>query len=99
MSATTSGAPRAARGGAREDDHVLHRGRDGRVVPEHGHGGGVADEDEVDARGIGEPAARVVVGGHHDDLLAASLHLGEVGERQLARWCRVGWSFEGLLPG
>ena len=90
--------PRAARCGAREEEHVLHRGRDGGVVAEHGHGGGVADEDEVDARRIGEPAARVVVGGHHDDPLAASLHLGEVGERQLPGGVgRV--VIRGLLPG
>ena len=85
MSATTSGrsAPRAAAPG--EDEHVLHRRRDGRVVAEHGHGRRVADEDDVDAGRVREPPARVVVGGDHDDLLAAALHLGELGQRQLAR--------------
>src|SRR6185312_4963940 len=43
-----------------------------------------ADEDEVDARGVGEPAARRVVGRDHHDLVAAPLHLGQLGERQLA---------------
>src|SRR6185312_9794534 len=43
-----------------------------------------ADEDEVDARGVGEPPARRVVGRDHHDLVAAPLHLGELGERQLA---------------
>ena len=39
---------------------------------------------EVDAGGVGEAAARRVVGGDHHDLVAAPLHLGELGQRQLA---------------
>ena len=74
---------RPARDGARQHQHLVHRGRDGRVVAEHGHRRGVADEDEVDARLVGEAPSRRVVGGHHDDPLRAQLHLGELGEREL----------------
>ena len=49
-------APRVDR--AREDEHLVHRRGHGRVVAEHDHRGGVADEDQVDAGGVGEAAAR-----------------------------------------
>ena len=41
------------------------------LVAEHDHRRGVADEDQVDAGGVGEAAAGRVVGGDHHDLLAA----------------------------
>ena len=84
MSAITSGRLRAARHGAREDEHLLHRRGHRRVVAEHGHRRRVADEDEVGARLVGEAPARRVVGGDHDDRLPPRLHLGELGDRELA---------------
>ena len=42
--------------------------------PEHGHRGGVADEDHVRSRRVGEPAGRGVVGGDHRDRRVALLH-------------------------
>ena len=74
---------RAARDGAREHEHLVHRRRHGRVVAEHGHRGGVADEDEVDAGLVGESPSRCVVRRDHDDRLPAGLHLGELGEGEL----------------
>ena len=46
---------RAARDRAREHDHLVDRRGDGRLVAEHDHRGGVADEDQVDAGRVGEP--------------------------------------------
>ena len=83
---------RAARDRAREDEHLLHRRGHRRVVAEHGHRRRVADEDEVGARLVREPAAGRVVGGDHDDRLPARLHLGQLGDRELpgrrGRGCR-----------
>ena len=76
---------RAARHGAREDQHLLHRRRDRRLVAEHGHRGRVADENEVCPCLVGEPATGRVVRRHHHDRLPPRLHLGELGQRQLAR--------------
>ena len=80
---------RAARDRAGEDEHLLHRRRDGRVVAEHGHRGRVADEHEVGARLVGEAAAGRVVRGHHHDRLAPRLHLRELGDRELPGRGRV----------
>ena len=41
----------------------------------HDVGGGVAHQDDVDARSIHEPGQRVVVGSQHGDFLAVGLHL------------------------
>ena len=62
----------------------------GRVVAEHDHRRGVADEDQVDAGLVGDAAGRRVVGGDHHDLVAAPLHLGELGQRELAGGGRAG---------
>ena len=76
--------PSRARDGASEEQHLVHRHRDRRpFVAEHHHGGRVPDEDDVDARVFCEPRAGRVVGGHHHDLLAATLLLPELGQRQL----------------
>src|SRR4029453_10655444 len=50
-------------------------------------------EHDVDAGVLGEAGAGRVVGGDRDDLVAARLHRGELGERQLAG----GWGTH-LLP-
>src|SRR5262249_42934972 len=69
----------------RQEEHLVDRDRDGRgLVAEHDHRRGVADEDDVDPRILGEARAGGVVGGDHDDLVAAALHRGELRERQLA---------------
>ncbi len=77
--------PRAACDRAREHDHLVHRGRHGRVVSEDGHRGRVADEHDVGAGLVGQAARRRVVRGHHHDRLAPCLQLDELGDRQLAR--------------
>ncbi len=85
-------AVRAARRRARQDEHLLHRGRHRGVVPEHRHRGGVADQDHVGAGAVGESPRRGVVGGDHRDRLPARLHLRELGDRQLAgRRGAVSW--------
>ena len=77
--------PGRARDRARQEQHLVHRHRHGRaLVAEHDHRGRVADEDHVDACVLGEPRAGRVVGGDHHDLLAAPLHLGELGQGQLS---------------
>ena len=45
----------------------------------------VADQDHVHAGVLGESRAGHVVGSDHRDLVTAALHLGKLGERQLAR--------------
>jgi hypothetical protein len=70
---------------AREEQHLVHGDRDGRaLVAEDDHRRGVAHEDEVHAGVLGEACARRVVGGDHHDLLAAALHLEQLGQRQLS---------------
>ena len=75
---------------ARQHDHLVHRRRHGRVVAEHGHRRRVADEDDVGAGRVGEPAGRGVVGRDHRDRLAARLELDELGQRDLAGRRRAG---------
>ena len=89
--------PRTARHRAREHEHLVHRGRHGRVVAEHGHRRRVAHEDDVDAGLVGQPAARGVVGGDHHDRVAARLHLGQLGQRQLAGAGVAGAGLRGLV--
>ena len=72
-----------ARHGARQEEHLVHRHRDGPVVAEHDHAGGVTDEQDVDAGLFRKARAGRVVGGDHHDLLAAALQVGEVRQRQL----------------
>ena len=79
MSATTSGRFDAARDPLRHEDDLVDRHRHGRLATVHDHARGVADEDEVDACGIGEACARRIVRGQHHDLLAAPLHLLQLG--------------------
>ncbi len=81
----------AARHGPREDQHLLHRRRDRRLVAEHGHRRRVADENEVCPSLVGELATRRVIRRHHHDRLPPRLHLGELGQRQLSG-CRRGRS-------
>src|SRR2546423_793858 len=49
------------------------------MVADCGGGGRVAGEDDVDARVLGEARSGRVVGGDHDDLVAALLHRGKLG--------------------
>ena len=44
MSAITERPARATRSARVQNDHLVHRRRDGRVVTEDGHGSGVSDE-------------------------------------------------------
>ena len=85
MSPTTIGC-RAARATVRVRKSIssIVTGHRRALVAEDDHRGRVADEDDVDARVLGEPRAGRVVGGDHHDLLAAPLHLRELGQRQLA---------------
>ena len=76
---------RPARDGAGQDQHLLDGRGDGRLVSEHRHRRGVADEHEVGAGLVGQAAARRVVRRDHDHRLAPRLHLGELGEGKLPR--------------
>ena len=69
---------------AGQEQHLVERHRQGRVVAENDHRRGVADEDQVDSGRVREPRAGRVVRGDHDDLLATRLHLEELGESQLS---------------
>ena len=64
----------AADDGARQHQHLVDRHRHGRIVPEHRHRRGIADQDDVDAGGVGQASARRVVGRDHAMRLAALFH-------------------------
>ena len=70
--------PDAAGDGSRQQEHLVHRHADGRVVPEHRHRGRVTDEDDVDVGGFGQAGARGIVGRDHGDARAASLHADDI---------------------
>ena len=68
-----------------EKEHLVHGDGNGRaLVAEHDHRRGIPDQDQIDAGVLGESSAGGVVRGDHDDLVAAPLHRGELGEGQLA---------------
>src|SRR6266566_7174936 len=69
---------------AGQEQHLVESYRQSRVVAEDDHRCGVADEDQVESGRVREPGAGRVVGGDHDDLLAASLHLEELGQGELS---------------
>jgi hypothetical protein len=75
------GALGAAPRGAPEHDHLVHADRRGVGIAEHVVRRRIAGEHDVDARRIGQACARIVVGGDHHDLVAALLHLCEIGDR------------------
>ena len=50
---------RGARDRARQEDHLVERHRQRRGMTEHHHRGGVADEDQLDSRLVGDACARV----------------------------------------
>src|SRR5213076_1865975 len=64
--------------GGGQDEHLVQRDRHRARVAEDGHGGGVANEDEIDAGLLGHLSARVVVGGDHRYRLAERLLLREL---------------------
>ena len=76
---------RGTRNRARQEDHVVDRYGNRRLVPEHHHRCRITDEDQLDASLVGEQRARSVVRGDHRDLVAAALHLDKLGEWQLSR--------------
>ncbi len=67
----------AAADGLAEHHHLVHRDQLRVRVAEDDVGGGVADEDDVDAGRLGDGRRGVVVGGDHHDRLAVGLHLGQ----------------------
>ena len=75
--------PRRAGDRARQEDHLVERDRQRRLVAEHHHRGRVADEDQLDARLVRDPGCGCVVGGDHHDLVVTLLHLEQLGQRQL----------------
>ena len=85
----------AAADGAREHEDLVHRDRHRVAVAEDVVGGGVADEDDVDARVLDDRGARVVVRGDHDDRLAQGALLGELEERDRLRCSRGGEDTDG----
>ena len=90
MSAIDERAACATGHGPRQHEHLLHRGRDGRVVAEHRHRGRVADEHEVGPRLVRETAGRRVVRRDHHDRLPALHQRRELGDRQLPGRGRAG---------
>ena len=86
----------AAADGGGEHQHLVDRDRHGAGVAEHGHGGGVADQHDVDAGLLGDLGARVVVGGDHRDRLAERLLLGERRQRHGRPLARAGALGRGL---
>ena len=85
-----------ARDRAREHDHLSHRRRHRRLVSEHGHRRGIADEDDVDTGGVRNPAAGEIVRRDHHDRVAAPLHADEICERKLA--CSFGTAGHASSP-
>ena len=83
--------------GARQHDHLVHRHGHGGVIAEHGHGARVADQHHVDAGGLGHLGRGEVVGGDHDDGLAALALVGQRRERD--RQAVVGGGVGGLGSG
>ena len=104
MSPISSGRCRPAPDGARHHQHLVHADRRGGVVTEDDHRGRVADQDDVDARLLGDLGGRVVVGGDHHDRLAGPLHLGEPRQRHglddlSPTACSGGWVLTAGPPG
>ena len=77
-------APAGARDGGGQHQHLVHRGRHGRAVAEHGHRARVAHEHEVHAGALRDAPGRIVVGGHHHERAAVALGLGDLVQGQLA---------------
>ena len=88
--ADDQGALGRSRDRAGEEEHLVHRHRHGRVVPEDDHRGSVADKDQVDPGRVRQPGAGRVVRSDHDDLVAAALHLEQLGEGELSGCGRGG---------
>lgn len=65
-------------------EHVVEGDGEGGVMAVDDHGGGVADEEHVDARRVDVGGGGVVVGGDDGDGLAAAVLLAEMGERDPA---------------
>jgi hypothetical protein len=55
--------------------HFVDRHRNRGFVAQHHVADAVADEDHFDTRFIFEPRGGMIVGGEHDNFLAALLHL------------------------
>ena len=93
---------RAAGHRARQEDHLVERHRHGRLVAEHHHRRGVADEDQLDAGLVRKPARGRVVRGDHHDLVAARASSararGAAASRLRASFGRV-LMYPCLLPG
>src|SRR5438552_12999125 len=58
-------------------DHLIHRDRQGRVVPLDDHAERISDEENLDSGAIEEAGEGGVVGREHRDALAGLLHLAE----------------------
>jgi hypothetical protein len=76
--------------GARVVQHVRHRHRQRAVVPEHHHAERITDQDHIDTGTVGQPRERMIVGRHHDDATALTLHVAQRRDRHLRcrRRCR-----------
>ncbi len=94
MSPISSGVRRPRRAARASTSMSLELDGRRRVVAEHGRGGRVADEHQVDTRRLGGAGGRVVVGGDHHDRFAEALLLRQQrqGHRQAAG---VGWGVDG----
>ncbi len=80
--------------------HVLGADLEGVVVAEHDHRDGIADEDEVDARGVGDPGRRCVVGRDHHEWRRAAFGRGDRGGGHAARGCgRLGHRLTSTVQG
>ena len=72
-----------ARRSGREDDHLVDRDRHGGVMPQHGHGGGIADQNHINAGFGGCLAARSVVRSDHHEWDTGALLCDQIGQCDL----------------
>jgi len=81
---------RRPRDGTSQEDHLVERPGKVEEWPSITMAAVSPDQDHLDAGLVGDARAGRVVRGDHHDLVAALFHLGQLGQRQLARRRRRG---------
>ena len=67
-----------------EEDHLVHRDRQGIVVSANDIAGTVADKQHVDAGFVHKGSKGEIITGQHGDLLAVGFHLTQFSRRHSA---------------